>query len=311
MNKEVFNHLLKNPAHVDPKHKSDLKKLVDNFPYSANIRLLYLSSLLNDADVLFEQELKKTAAYISDRSVLKKIISKPLSKDAYIIEESKMKVLSGEDKSNENLECNQENIGKVNQKEIEGENTVEEKENKSEEITQEKKSSQEKEFNRSEKSKNQSLKELDDLIISSAIGASISLDIDKISTEIKEEVQEEEEGTKSFLEWIKASETKEIRSNLSPKEKERKEFREKAEVLIDQFILNQPKIKPKTEFYSPENMAKKSIEDSQAMVTETLARVYAEQGNMAKAKSIYEQLILKNPEKKSYFASLIKDLRSE
>ncbi|MBO73296.1 MAG: hypothetical protein CMD35_06750 [Flavobacteriales bacterium] len=309
MNKEVFNHLLKNPAHVDPKHKSDLKKLVDNFPYSANIRLLYLSSLLNDADVLFEQELKKTAAYISDRSVLKKIISKPLSKDAYIIEESKMKVLSGEDKSNENLECNQENIGKVNQKEIEGENTVEEKENKSEEITQEKKSSQEKEFNRSEKSKNQSLKELDDLIISSAIGASISLDIDKISTEIKEEVQEE--GTKSFLEWIKASETKEIRSNLSPKEKERKEFREKAEVLIDQFILNQPKIKPKTEFYSPENMAKKSIEDSQAMVTETLARVYAEQGNMAKAKSIYEQLILKNPEKKSYFASLIKDLRSE
>ena len=157
----------------------------------------------------------------------------------------------------------------------------------------------------------QSINELNNLIVSSAIGASISLDIDKVSAEINEEEAKENNGPKSFLEWIKASEVKEIKPDLSLKQKERIEFKERAEILINQFIQNQPKIKPKTEFYSPENMARKSIEDSQEIVTETLAKVYAAQGNIAKAKSIYNQLILKNPEKKSYFASLIKDLRSE
>ena len=68
----------------------------------------------------------------------------------------------------------------------------------------------------------------------------------------------------------------------------------KAEILIDEFIQNQPKIKPRTEFYYPENMARKSIEDSEKIVTETLAKIYSEQGNITKAKSIYNQLILKN-----------------
>jgi len=152
-----------------------------------------------------------------------------------------------------------------------------------------------------------SITELDDLIINSAIDASISIDIDAVSTEINKE----NSRPKTFLEWIKASEVTEIKSELSPKQKERIEFKEKAEILIDQFIQNQPKIKPKAEFYSAENMAKKSIEDSEEIVTETLAKVYADQGNIEKAKSIYNQLILKNPEKKSYFATLIKDLRSE
>jgi pentatricopeptide repeat protein len=58
-------------------------------------------------------------------------------------------------------------------------------------------------------------------------------------------------------------------------------------------------------------MARKSIEHSDEIVTETLAKVYAKQGNIAKAKRIYGQLILKNPEKKTYFASLIKQLETE
>jgi hypothetical protein len=159
--------------------------------------------------------------------------------------------------------------------------------------------------------KNKSITELDDLIVSSAIGASISLDVDVVSTEINKEKVEENNTPKSFLEWIKASEAKEIRPELNPKQKERIEFKERAEVLINQFIQNQPTIKPKAEFYSAENMAKKSIEDSEEIVTETLAKVYAAQGNIVKAKSIYNQLILKNPEKKSYFASLIKNLGQE
>ena len=322
MNKEIFNQLIKNRANVHPKYKDNLKTLVDAFPYATNIRLLYLSSLLNDADVLFEQELKKTAAYISDRRILKQIISKNPPKENYIIQEPIMEVVA---KETENSVPDNDKI--TTQKEPETKNTIKSKDDENN-TTKKPKSLNEslekvkdsenslkkpeeinKESNTTEK--NKSITELDDLIVSSAIGASISLDIDVVSTEINKEKVEENNTPKSFLEWIKASEAKEIRPELNPKQKERIEFKERAEVLINQFIQNQPKIKPKAEFYSAENMAKKSIEDSEEIVTETLAKVYAAQGNIAKAKSIYNQLILKNPEKKSYFASLINDLRSE
>jgi hypothetical protein len=45
--------------------------------------------------------------------------------------------------------------------------------------------------------------------------------------------------------------------------------------------------------------------------TETLASIYAEQGYFAQAKHIYSRLLLKFPEKNTYFASLIKDLDSK
>ena len=323
MNKEIFNQLIKNPANVSPEYKGDLKKLVDTFPYASNIRLLYLSSLLNDADVLFEQELKKTAAYISDRRILRKIISKTGSKEDYIIPEPSMRIIhekteisnSLEDKLTTQKETTESTDAPAK------ENTPTKKLNLTDESVEKSKHSE----NPSKKSKeilpedkestpnieSKTISELDALIVSSAIGASISLDIDQVSKEINSEKVKEDNKPKSFLEWINASKIEEIRPELSPKQRERIEFKERAELLIDQFIQNQPKIKPKAEFYSAENMAKKSIEDSEEMVTETLAKVYASQGNVAKAKSIYNQLILKNPEKKSYFASLIKDLRSE
>ncbi len=323
MNKEIFNQLIKNPTNVSPEYKGDLKKLVDTFPYASNIRLLYLSSLLNDADVLFEQELKKTAAYISDRRILRKIISKTGSKEDYIIPEQSLRLIH-EKAENSNSVENKHTTQKDTTDSTDAsdkENTPTKKLNLIDESVEKSKDSED----ASKKSKgiipedkettpnieSKTISELDALIISSAIDASISLDIDQVSEEINSEKVKEYDRPKSFLEWINASKIEEISPEISPKQRERIEFKERAELLIDQFIQNQPKIKPKAEFYSAENMAKKSIEDSEEMVTETLAKVYAIQGNVAKAKSIYNQLILKNPEKKSYFASLIKDLRSE
>lgn len=45
-----------------------------------------------------------------------------------------------------------------------------------------------------------------------------------------------------------------------------------------------------------------------AFCTETLARIYIEQGHFEPAKYIYSQLILRYPEKSAYFASLIEKL---
>jgi hypothetical protein len=55
-------------------------------------------------------------------------------------------------------------------------------------------------------------------------------------------------------------------------------------------------------------MARKSNEERDDIVSETLASVYAQQGDIARATRIYQKLCLLYPEKSSYFAALIKNL---
>lgn len=82
--------------------------------------------------------------------------------------------------------------------------------------------------------------------------------------------------------------------------------------LIDKFIREEPRIVPaKSEFYSPGNMARKSAQEHEDLISETLARIYAQQGNIAKAIATYERLALKLPQKKTYFASLIEKLKEQ
>ena len=82
--------------------------------------------------------------------------------------------------------------------------------------------------------------------------------------------------------------------------------------LIDKFIQEDPKIKPKkTEFYSPVNMARISVVDDSFLVSETLALIQVEQGNFEEALKTYHKLSLKNPEKRSYFANQIKILNQK
>ncbi|MCX6247074.1 MAG: hypothetical protein NTW10_05020 [Bacteroidetes bacterium] len=79
----------------------------------------------------------------------------------------------------------------------------------------------------------------------------------------------------------------------------------KAEI-IEKFIHEEPRISPpRTSFFKPSEYALRSNIDETEIVSETLGRLYLEQGNLVKARMVYEKLCLLFPEKSSYFAAQI------
>ena len=81
--------------------------------------------------------------------------------------------------------------------------------------------------------------------------------------------------------------------------------------LIDRFIIANPRIEPQKDknFVANEDISKPFVEESEGLVTETLAKIYVGQGYYSKAIDIYEKLSLKFPEKSSYFATQIEKVK--
>ena len=95
------------------------------------------------------------------------------------------------------------------------------------------------------------------------------------------------------------------------KDKKQTVFDQKKQ-LIDKIIESDPgRIKlGSNKFFTPATDAKQSLLENEHLVTETLAKIYALQGNISKAIRAYEILSLKFPQKSVYFASLIEKLKT-
>ena len=127
----------------------------------------------------------------------------------------------------------------------------------------------------------------------------------------------ETDSSKDFFSWLKnpkhAEETAEIDVVLEAEpDSGTIEKVSKSLDIIEKFISINPQIsRPKKEFFSPENMAKRSEVLDLEFVSETLAEIYYQQGNFDFAIKAYEKLSLQNPSKQSFFADLIDKIKKE
>lgn len=179
--------------------------------------------------------------------------------------------------------------------------------------------------------------ELDQLIQSSALAANFVLSnfeeekqeeivLETIDVKMPEIESEEQEIEKEISNDFTEAKIQEKTTNLNERsfsswlhfgESEVEKVVESVEEKVSESIEETKKTeyynfeKPKKEFFSPAKKAKESIDENKMPVSETLAKIFALQGNYPKSIYVYEQLILIFPEKKSFFATQIKNLKKK
>jgi hypothetical protein len=326
--------LIESPELISGEHLDDLLQLSSKHPYSPVFSMLYLRGLSRSNPLQFEKELSQHAFVLPSRSRLFELVhdmpqtQTSIAEEEFTQEETSASELTTEDKVLEAEVIAAEVIEEaveltlvpeIIEEEIPTlEKVAEEIEVISESATVEEKSQR----------PTIPLDELDKNILSYAVDATISFELAQMEKEaalrekqdvkereeqIKPEIETEEKttistaGTKSFTEWLRPFIHEELGDKLNEEEAERTERSKKIIAAFNQEDLK--KSTQKKEFFSPAKKAKESLDESGLPVSETLAKIYAVQGNFPKAITAYEQLMLKIPEKKSFFVLQIEKLK--
>jgi tetratricopeptide (TPR) repeat protein len=274
MNVTDFTHLINNPDSIQVQQTQDLDQIIDEFPYFQSARALQLKGLYNQDSYKYNYALKRTAAHTTDRSILFDFIT------------------------SETFISIHTSLYEKKAKEIQEIQVID-----SEIIAPEKKV---------EPSVNTLEKSILNSITKSSIvePAEQSHQIEEklaIGTPLDFSKQEQH----SFQEWLQLSRTEPIKRDetvLEPETLMDEEKRKKLE-LIDKFIETSPKITPGKHGVTIPITIDINTTDNSSLMTETLARVYLEQKKYQKAIQAYEILILKYPEKSSFFANRISDIK--
>ncbi|MDO7174103.1 hypothetical protein [Mariniflexile sp. AS56] len=308
MNNSDFTHILQQPQRITQQQTEAVKSIIDEFPYFQSARALYLKGLKNESSFKYNQELKTTAAYTADRSILFDFITSEVFVQNEISEFIKQNTAHLQD-----IPVHVEDIS-VNKK-----------------VTFDDKLKQQ---------LMETIGVLDPTLFrpkeqQTANTTDIPLEETENNT-AKKEVRETQEPhtndllnlgkpfdfnrreTHSFNEWLNLTrlqpierEEETVEEAIEEKETDALEATANIEKLkkfelIEEFINKNPKINPNTFIPSKVNLAEAQMIQPEALMTETLARIYVEQKNYKKAIQSYKILSLKYPEKSSFFANQIK-----
>jgi hypothetical protein len=276
MNVTDYNYLINKPNAITELQTQALEKVLDEFPYFQSARALRLKGIYNQNSFKYNSALKITAAYTIDRSVLFDFITSDtfiaIQKDLY------------DKKTLELLDLNV----------IDDELIV------------------------AERKQELKVNTLEQSMLTSIKGAS-TIKVEEINKEsednlaIGKPLDFSKNEKHSFQEWLQLSRTQPIdRTNetiRSDKAAQQEKNKTKKSALIDKFIQASPKISPVKHGVASTARIDINEEDHSYLMTETLARVYLEQKKYQKAIQAYGILILKYPEKSSFFADRIADIK--
>jgi len=302
LNVTEFTYLMNKPDAVNDKHTVVLDKIVQEFPYFQSARALYLKGLYNQNSFKYNHVLKVTAAHTVDRSVLFDFISSDnfiaVQKELYdqklaeilniIVKDSEIVVVDPKPEPKVNT-LEQSILTSIKEATPQTEVSIE-TETTVAEIPQE------------------------EIPETPAALAPDSEEAQKL--EIGKPLPFTRDEKHSFQEWLQLSRIKPIeRETTIPQttiSSEEDSEKQKKNQLIDRFIETSPKIPPvNRDVPLPQSIIfEPSKADNSYLMTETLARVYLEQKKYPKAIQAYEILILKYPEKSSFFADRILDIKN-
>ena len=274
MNVTDYTYLINKPDAINEKQTDDLARVLDEFPYFQSARALRLKGLYNQNSFKYNYALKVTAAHTTDRTVLFDFITS----DTFVAIQKGLY-----DKKIEQLL----DISVVDFEVIQPEIKLEPKVNKVEQsiLTSIKEASE------AEENTKKAVEKLD-------IGKPLDFSANE---------------KHSFQEWLQLSRiepiTREKEKTTPPETKPIDEEKKKKAELIDKFIETNPKISPAHHGTPSPAPVETNKTDTSFLMTETLARVYLEQKKYQKAIQAYEILILKYPEKSSFFADRIADIQ--
>ncbi|WP_290701768.1 hypothetical protein [Lacinutrix sp.] len=298
MKQTDFLNIIKTPQHINKSQTDDLKNVIESFPYFQSARALYLKGLKNAESFKYNNALKTTAAYTTDRSILFDFITSETFSQNEVSQFIKQNTASLLD-----IKVYAEDISIQKSVAIDTILKQQIKETKATLSPELLKPKIEKEQVANFEAKIEKPSE-------------IKIELPETILNIGKPLEFDKNETHSFNKWLSLSRFTPINrdtessSHFSEDKKTKKSLHSIAKAkkfdLIEKFIEKSPKLAGKKTPTSKHNIAKAQMIQPEALMTETLARIYLEQKNYKKAIQSYKILSLKYPEKSGFFADQIK-----